>query len=95
MPRSRRRRVTDSLYIRTLQIIRLEGLETGRFEPVSDREMLYLQLFRAGHRPDRNDFIVSRPLLRMEAILLDLDEDADEADDAPFTPTPETAISPK
>ena len=92
MPQGRRPKVSDRLYIRTLQLIRLEGLETGRFEPVSNREMLYRHLFRAGHRPDRNDFIVSKPLLRLEAILLDLDHDED-ADAPPFTPSPETAIS--
>ncbi len=94
MPRSRRGKVSGRLCIRTLQLIRLEGLETGRFEPVSDREMMYLHLFRAGLRPDRNDFIVSKPLLQLETVLMDLDGEA-AADGPPFTAIPEPAISPE
>ncbi|MDO9079048.1 MAG: hypothetical protein Q7U72_16570 [Brevundimonas sp.] len=93
MSRSRRPKLTDRLYIQTLQRLRLEGLETGRFPPVSDREMMYLQLFRAGLRPDRNDFIVSKPLLQLEAVLMDQDAEA-AADASPFTPAAEPAISP-
>ena len=37
---------------------------------------MYLYLFRAGLRPDRNDFIVSKPLLQLETALMDLDGDA-------------------
>ncbi len=92
MPQGRRPKVSDRLYIHTLQLMRLEGLETGRFEPVSDRERLYRHLFRAGQRPDRNDFIVSRPLLQLETVLMDLNEEAVDGDPL-FTPPPETAIS--
>ena len=92
MPRCRRPRVSENHYVRTLQMLRLKGLETGRFEPASDREMMYLQLFNSGLRPDRNDFVVSWPLLQLEAILLDWDEAGDLAD-PPFSPTPEPAIS--
>ena len=69
----------------------LERPETGRLEPVSDREMLYPQLFEAGRRPDRNDVIVSKPRLQLDTVLVNLDSDAAD-DDPPFTPTPEPAI---
>ena len=90
MPRDRRRRITDRQFIHALQHLRLKGLETGRFQPLSEREEFYLRLFRDGHRPDPEEFILPRPLFHLEAILLEADE---AADTPPFTPSPETAIS--
>ena len=90
MPRDRRRRMTDRDIVHTLQHLRLKGLETGRFEPLSEREEFYLRLFRDGHRPDPEEFILPRPLFHLEAIQRQAD---DGDDDPPFTPSPETAIS--
>jgi hypothetical protein len=89
MPRDRRLRITDREFIHALQHIRLEGLETGRLQPLSDREEFYLRLFRGGRRPDPEDFILSRPLFQLEA----MQRRPDEQNDPPFTPSPETAIS--
>ncbi|MDI6623835.1 MAG: hypothetical protein QME55_03825 [Brevundimonas sp.] len=90
MPRDRRRQITDRDFIRALQHLRLKGLETGRFQPMSEREEFYLRLFRDGHRPDPEDFILPRPLFHLEAMA----RRTEEADPAPpFTPSPETAIS--
>lgn len=92
MPRDRRRQITDRDYIHALQHIRLKGLETGRFEPLSEREEFYQRLFRDGHNPDPEEFILPRPLFHLEAI----HRRAAGADDVPpFTPSPETAISPE
>ncbi len=90
MPRDRRPRITDRQFIQALQHLRLEGLETGRLQPLSDREEFYLRLFRGGHRPDREDFILSRPLFHLETIQRRADGPADAV---LFTPSPETAIS--
>jgi hypothetical protein len=89
MPRDRRRHIADSEVIRALQTLRLQGLESGRYEPLSEREEFYQRLFRAGHRPDREDFILSRPLFQLEA--MQRRAAAEEA--GPFTPSPEPAIS--
>ena len=67
MPRDRRRRLTDHDFARALQDLRLGWLERGRCGPLSIREALYQHLFREGQRPDRNDFILSPALLRLEA----------------------------
>ncbi|MBF0665705.1 MAG: hypothetical protein IR159_09245 [Brevundimonas sp.] len=85
MPRDRRRRLTEQDFLHALQEVRLRGLETGRYEPLSAREALYLRLFQAGDRPDREDFIVSPPLLRLETAQMRLDADL-RADDAPPPP---------
>ena len=93
MPRDRRRQMTDRQFIHALQHLRLKGLETGRFQPVSDREEFYLRLYRAGRRPDREDFILSPALFRLEAILGQTGADVSPDAAPPFTPTPEPAIS--
>ena len=73
MPRDRRRTLTDSDLIHALQSLRLTGLETGRFQPLSEHEEFCLRLFH------------------LEAMQRRTDE---AADGPPFTPSPETAISP-
>lgn len=93
MPRDRRRQISDRDFIRALQMIRLEGLETGLYQPLSDRETFYLRLFKAGHRPDREDFILSPPLFQLEAAQIRPDDEDAPAIAPPFTPSPETAIS--
>jgi len=90
MPRERRRHLTDHDFIHALQHLRLKGLETGRFEPMSEREDFYLRLYRDGHRPDPEEFILPRPLFLLEDLRR---RDGEEADVPPFTPSPETAIS--
>ena len=92
MPRPRRRRLTDHDFARALQDLRLGWLERGSCEPLSIREALYVRLLRAGERPDREDFILSPVLLRLEAAQMRAEADA-LTDDAPFTPSPEPAIS--
>ena len=92
MPRLRRPTLTDRDYIRALQDIRLQGLETGEYEPLSNRETFYLLLFQGGHRPDREDFILSSPLFQLEAMERRVEAAADDA--PPFTPPAEPAISP-
>ncbi len=95
MPRIRRRQLADRDLLHALQTLRLEGLETGRYEPLSDREEFYLRLFRAGRRPDREDFILSPPLFQLEAAQIRPDAEDAPALAPPFTPSPETAISPE
>lgn len=84
MPRDRRRRLTDHDFARALQDLRLGWLERGRCEPISIREALYQRLFREGARPDRQDFILSPALLRLEAAQMRADAD-EAAPDAPVT----------
>jgi len=93
MPRTRRRQITDADFIRALQMIRLEGLETGLYQPLSDRETFYLRLFQAGRRPDSEDFILSPPLFQLEAEQI-RPHGGETAAALPFTPSRETAISP-
>ena len=93
MPRTRRPRLTDRDLVHALQALRLDGLETGRFEPLSDRETFYLRLFRAGLRPDREDFILSPALLQLEAVQFRSDHEAEPETALPFTPSAEPAIS--
>ncbi|CAN7241932.1 hypothetical protein [Brevundimonas sp. LjRoot202] len=93
MPRDHRPRLTDRDLVHALQRLRLEGLETGRFEPLSDRESFYLQLFRAGLRPDREDFILSPALLRLEAVQFRSGGEEEPEAALPFTASPEPAIS--
>ena len=81
MPRDRRRRLTDHDFARALQDLRLGWLERGRCEPLSIREALYQRLFREGRRPEREDFILSPALLRLEAAQRRAEEEA-AADDA-------------
>jgi hypothetical protein len=61
-------RLTDRDFIRALQLIRLEGLATGEYEPLSNREEMYLRIVRAGLPVDIEDFVISRPLLQLEAV---------------------------
>ena len=56
------------LLAETAQVIRLQGLNSGRYEPECSREWLYLYLLRHNERPDIEDFIVSEPLWRLERI---------------------------
>ena len=81
MPRDRRRRLTDHDFARALQDLRLGWLERGRCEPLSIREALYQRLFREGRRPEREDFILSPALLRLEAAQRRAEE-KEAADDA-------------
>ena len=53
-------------FIRALQLIRLEGLASGEYEPLSDRERMYLGLLQRSRSPDIEDFILSEPLLLLE-----------------------------
>ena len=93
MPRERRPRLTHRALISALQSLRLQGLETGRFEPLSDRETFYLRLHQAGRRPDPEDFILSPPLFHLERMQIRAGEEAEPVDALPFTPSPEPAIS--
>lgn len=77
--RRRRRR-----FVRTLQLVRLEGLESGQYQPLTDRERMYLDLRRLGRAPDIEDFILSEPLLLLERITFGLT--GGEAEDAPEPP---------
>ena len=61
-------------FIRALQLIRLHGLATGEYEPLSDRERLYLELLRRNRSPDIEEFIVSEPLLLLERIAMEIGE---------------------
>ena len=78
MTRRKSPRLTDRDFIRALQLIRLEGLATGEYEPLSNREEMYLRIVRAGLPVDIEDFVISRPLLQLEAV----DRRAAEADAA-------------
>ena len=90
MPRNRRRRLTDHDFVGALQSLRLEGLASGRYEPLSDRETFYLKLLRAGRRPDPEDFILSPPLFQLERIQF-----GPPAEDPPKALTPETRPCPE
>ena len=68
MTRRKSPRLTDRDFIRALQLIRLEGLATGEYEPLSNREEMYLRIVRAGLPVDIEDFVISRPLLQLEAV---------------------------
>jgi hypothetical protein len=94
MPRTRIPRHSEDELIRSLQDLRLKGLETGEYEPLSNRETFYLLLFNQGHRPRREDFILSRPLFQLEAMEIRGRDEVPPADEPPFTPSPEPAISP-
>jgi len=61
-------------FVRALQIIRLEGLVTGEYQPLSDRERMYLELLRRNRSPDIEDFILTEPLLLLER-MTGLDDD--------------------
>jgi hypothetical protein len=61
-------RVTEREFIRSLQIIRLSGLASGEYQPLSNREEMYLRLVRAGLPADIEDFVLSRPLFQLEAM---------------------------
>jgi hypothetical protein len=61
-------RLTDRDFIRALQLIRLNGLPTGEYEPMSNREEMYLRIVRAGHPVDVEDFVLSKPLFQLEAM---------------------------
>ena len=60
-------RLTDRDFIRSLQLVRLNGLPSGEYEPLSNREEMYLRLVRAGLPVDVEDFVVSGALLLLEA----------------------------
>ncbi|WP_284223746.1 hypothetical protein [Brevundimonas denitrificans] len=66
--RRRSPRLTDREFIRSLQLIRLKGLLTGEYQPMSNREEMYLRLLRAGLPADIEDFVISRPLFHLEAM---------------------------
>ncbi|WP_332660349.1 hypothetical protein [Brevundimonas sp.] len=68
MTRRKSPRLTDRDFIRALQLIRLEGLPTGEYEPMSSREEMYLRIVRAGHPVDVEDFVLSKPLFQLEAM---------------------------
>lgn len=72
--RHRRRR-----FVRALQLVRLEGLETGQYQPLTDRERMYLELRRLGRAPDIEDFILSESLLLLERITFGLTSGEAEA----------------
>ena len=60
-------------FLRALQLIRLQGLVTGEYQPLSDRERMYLELVRRGRVPDMQDFVLSEPLLLLERVGLEPD----------------------
>ncbi len=66
--RRRSPRLTDREFIRSLQLVRLQGLLTGEYQPMSNREEMYLRLLRAGLPADIEDFVISRPLFHLEAM---------------------------
>jgi hypothetical protein len=80
-PRSPGPRRRDRLYAHALQRARLDMLSRGEADPVGPRETLFVAALRAGERPDPEEFIVSAPLLRAEAMTLrDTREAAREAE---------------
>lgn len=76
--RHRRRR-----FIHALQRHRLKGLETGEYQPLTDRERMYLDLLRLGRVPDIEDFILSEPMLLLERFAHGLTGNQEEADAHP------------
>ena len=68
MSRRKPSRLTDRDFIRALQLIRLNGLPSGEYEPMSSREEMYLRIIRAGHPVDIEDFVLSKPLFQLEAM---------------------------
>lgn len=72
-------------FIYHLQRMRLEGLESGEYQPLTDRERMYLDLRRLGRAPDIGDFILSEPMLLLERIAHGLTggEETADADPAP------------
>lgn len=72
-PRPTARRRRRRLLIHALQACRLQGLATGAFQPRSEREALYLALVQGGHAPVLEDFVLSEPLLLLEAVSLEAD----------------------
>ena len=60
-------------FVRALQLVRLKGLVTGEYQPLFDRERMYLELVRRGRAPDLEDFVVSEPLLLLERVALEPD----------------------
>ena len=75
-------RLTDREFIRSLQLVRLNGLLSGEYEPLSNREEMFLRLLRAGRPADIEDFVISLPLFQLEA----MERRAEEEDaDAPQT----------
>ncbi|RZI99533.1 MAG: hypothetical protein EON90_10985 [Brevundimonas sp.] len=79
----RTRRLSERAFIRTLQLVRLEGLESGEYEPMSSREEMYLRALRQGARVDIEDFVISPSLLLLESV----ERRAREADAAAGEPT--------
>ncbi|MFA4893404.1 hypothetical protein [Brevundimonas sp.] len=80
--RSKSPRVTDRDLIRALQLIRLKGLPSGEYQPLSNREEMYLRLIRAGLPADIEDFVLSQPLFQLEAMerRSDAEGDAEQHD---------------
>ena len=68
MTRRRTPRPTDREFIRALQLIRLKGLASGEYQPLSNREEMYLRLLRAGLRVNIEEFVLSEPLFRLETM---------------------------
>ncbi|KQY91341.1 hypothetical protein [Brevundimonas sp. Root1423] len=83
MTRRKSARLTDRDFIRALQLIRLKGLPTGEYEPMSNREEMYLRIVRAGRPVDIEDFVLSKPLFQLEA----MERRANEEDIAAPEPT--------
>jgi len=81
--RRKTRRLSDREFVRALQLVRLEGLESGEYEPMSNREEMYLRALRQGARVDIEDFVISPSLLLLESV----ERRAREADDAADEPT--------
>ena len=81
--RRKTRRLSDREFVRALQLVRLEGLESGEYEPMSNREEMYLRALRQGARVDIEDFVISPSLLLLESV----ERRAREADDDAGEPT--------
>ena len=60
--------LSDRDFIRSLQLIRLNGLPSGEYEPMSNREEMYLRIVRAGLPVNIEAFVLSKPLFQLEAM---------------------------
>ena len=62
---------------------RLDLLARGEATPLNDREQMFVRARAMGLQVRPADFVLSEPLLRLEAILASLDEDPSPPEPAP------------
>ena len=70
-------------FAEALQHYRLDLLARGEATPLNDREQMFVRARAMGLRVRPADFVLSEPLLRLEAILASLSEDARPPESAP------------